>query len=285
MRDEVVAILRAAGCVFAEEEAELLFQAVGGDGGDRDGDGGGTSAGPWGADDGGGGEAAGRAERLESLVARRCAGEPLEHVVGWAEFCGLRIAVGPGVFVPRRRSEFLVGIALDLARDAGVIVDLCCGSAPFATALATQLPNAEVHAADIDAAQLAYARRNLAPFGDRASAHEGDLFEALPQRLRGQVDLLVVNAPYVPTDAIATLPAEARAFEPLTSLDGGVDGLAVHRRVAAGAPTWLAPGGHLLIETTEAQAAKMLTAFADAGLQAWLAEDEELEATVVIGRL
>jgi release factor glutamine methyltransferase len=264
MRDEVVATLRAAGCVFAEDEAELLFQAV--------------------RDDAGGPGNGQRSERLATLVARRCAGEPLEHVVGWAEFCGLRIAVGPGVFVPRRRSEFLVGVALGLAGRARVIVDLCCGSAPFATALAARLPDAQVHAADIDAAQLAYARQNLAPFGSRASTHEGDLFQALPQRLRGRVDLLVVNAPYVPSDAIATLPAEARAFEPLASLDGGVDGLAVHRRVAAGAPSWLAPGGHLLIETTEAQAEQMLAAFGDAGLQAWIEQDEELEATVVAGR-
>jgi release factor glutamine methyltransferase len=98
------------------------------------------------------------------------------------------------------------------------------------------------------------------------------------------VDLLVVNAPYVPTDAIATLPTEARVYEPLASLDGGPDGLAVHRRVAAGAPQWLAPGGHLLIETSEEQAEQMLEAFGEAGFKAWIAQDEELEATVVVGR-
>lgn len=258
MNEDVVARLRAAGCVFAEDEAELLFQAVK--------------------------EDAEPSRRLAESVARRCAGEPLEHVVGWAEFCGLRIAVGPGVFVPRRRSEFLVELAVDLGREARAVVDMCCGSAPFATVLATRLPSAEVHAADIDAAQLAYAQRNLAPFTSRARTHEGDLFQALPVRLRGSVDLLVVNAPYVPTDAIATLPAEARAFEPLASLDGGSDGLAVHRRVAAQATEWLAPRGHLLIETTEVQAELMLAAFGDAGLKAWIAQDEELDATVVVGR-
>lgn len=256
--------LRAAGCVFAEDEAALLTLAV---------EQAATQA-----------EDAEPVQLMEALVARRCAGEPLEHVVGWAEFCGLRIAVGPGVFVPRRRSEFLVELALDLGREARVAVDLCCGSAPFATVLAARLAGVEVHAADIDAAQLAYARRNLARFGRRASVHEGDLFDALPERLRGRVDLLVVNAPYVPTDAIATLPAEARAFEPLASLDGGADGLAVHRRVAAGAPAWLAARGHLLIETTEAQAEPMMEAFGAAGLKAWIAQDEEVEATVVVGR-
>lgn len=258
MDENVVTRLRAAGCVFAEDEAELLMQAV--------------------KDD------AEPSRLLATLVARRCAGEPLEHVVGWAEFCGLRIAVGPGVFVPRRRSEFLVELAVDLGRAARVAVDMCCGSAPFATVVAKRLPGVEVHAADIDAGQLAYARRNLAPFGRRASVHEGDLFQALPARLRGSVDLLVVNAPYVPTDAIATLPAEARAYEPLASLDGGADGLAVHRRVAAGASSWLAARGHLLIETTEAQAELMMDVFGEAGLKAWTAQDEELEATVVIGR-
>ena len=157
-------------------------------------------------------------------------------------------------------------------------------SAPFATVLATRLAGIEVVAADIDSGQLAYAQRNLAPFGRRASVHEGDLFEALPERLRGSVDLLVVNAPYVPTDAIATLPAEARAFEPLASLDGGEDGLAVHRRVAAGASSWLAARGHLLIETTEPQAELMMDVFDEAGLKAWIAQDEVLEATVVVGR-
>ena len=258
MTEDVVERLRAAGCVFAEDEAELLVQAVK--------------------------DEVEPSTRLAALVARRCAGEPLEHVVGWAEFCGLRIEVGPGVFVPRRRSEFLVELAVDLGREARAIVDMCCGSAPFATVLARRLPRAEVHAADIDAGQLAYARRNLAPFAGRAPVHEGDLFQALPERLRGSVDLLVVNAPYVPTGAIATLPAEARAFEPLESLDGGADGLAVHRRVAAEAPAWLAPRGHLLIETSEAQAEPMLDAFGEAGLKAWIAQDQELEATVVIGR-
>ncbi|GAA1984077.1 putative protein N(5)-glutamine methyltransferase [Catenulispora subtropica] len=251
--DAVVTRLRAAGCVFAEEEAELLI------------------------------EAAPDARALDGLIARRCGGEPLEHVVGWAAFCGLRIAVGPGVFVPRRRSEFLMETALALGRDAGVVLDLCCGAAPFATVLADRLPDAAVHAADIDAGQTAYARRNLAPFGGRAHVYEGDLYAALPKALRGTVDLLVVNAPYVPTSAIATMPAEARAHEPLASLDGGPDGLDLHRRIAAGAPEWLAPGGHVLIETSDAQAETTLAAFQGAGLKASIVEDDDVEATVVIG--
>ncbi|GAA2047981.1 putative protein N(5)-glutamine methyltransferase [Catenulispora yoronensis] len=261
--DAVTTRLRAAGCVFAEEEADLLI---------------GATTDP---------------ALLDDFINRRCAGEPLEHIIGWAEFCGLRIAVGPGTFVPRRRSEFLVQTALVTVLDADpippaiTILDLCCGVAPFATALATRLSAAghhlEIHAADLDPTQLAYARRNLAPFADRAHVHEGDLYSALPDTLRGSVDLLVVNAPYVPTSAIATLPAEARAHEPRASLDGGADGLDLHRRIAAGAPEWLAPAGHVLIETSQEQAATTLAAFRAAGLAARIVEDEDLDATVVIG--
>lgn len=264
----VVVRLRAAGCVFAEEEAELILDAA-----ER-------AAGP-----GRGDERAADIEALvDGMVARRCAGEPLEHVVGWAAFCGLRIAVTPGVFVPRRRTEFLVEQAMQVGRAAAVIVDLCCGAGPLAAALAVRLPLAEIHAADIDPAQTAYARRNLELFANRAHVHEGDLYGALPHTLRGRVDLLVANAPYVPVDAIATLPTEAREHEPVHSLDGGSDGLAMQRRVAAGAGMWLAPGGHVIVETSAHQAPHTRAVFADAGLDAWVAECEEMEATVVVGR-
>ena len=105
-----------------------------------------------------------------------------------------------------------------------------------------------MHAADVDPAAVACARRNLPP------VYQGDLYAALPERLRGRVDLLVVNAPYVPTAAIATMPPEARDHEPRVALDGGADGLDVQRRVAADAPAWLRPGGALLIETGADQA-------------------------------
>ncbi|AOR37099.1 methylase [Streptomyces fodineus] len=266
--EPVVARLRAAGCVFAEEEAELILDAAG------------RSTGP-----GSGEERAADVEVLvDRMVARRCAGEPLEHVVGWAAFCGLRIAVTPGVFVPRRRTEFLVAQAMRVGRDAALIVDLCCGAAPLATALAVRLPRAEIHAADIDPVQTASARRNLELFANRAHVHEGDLYAALPQALRGRVDLLVANAPYVPVDALATLPAEAREHEPVHSLAGGRDGLEIQRRIAAGADGWLAPGGHVIVETGEDQAPHTRALFAGAGLDAWVAECEEMEATVVVGR-
>jgi release factor glutamine methyltransferase len=251
--EAVVAALRDAGCVFAEEEAALLAAA------------------------------AGTPDRLASLVARRAAGEPLEHVVGWAEFRGLRIDVAPGVFVPRRRSEFLVGRALALAPEARVVVDLCCGSGALGAALAVALPGAELHAADIDPTAVACARSNLAPY--RGRVHHGDLFAALPAGLRGRIEILAANVPYVPTADLRLLPAEAREHEPSAALDGGPDGLAVLRRVATGAPGWLAPGGCLLAETSGRQAAAAERAFADAGLAAEVAVCEDSDAHVITGVL
>ncbi|MFF8451949.1 putative protein N(5)-glutamine methyltransferase [Streptomyces leeuwenhoekii] len=250
-RERVVAALRAAGCVFAEEEAELLLAAAGDPAG------------------------------LTALVERRAAGEPLELVVGWAEFRGLRITVEPGVFVPRRRTEFLVEQALAHAPEAAVVVDLCCGSGALGAALADALGDVEVHAADIDPAAVRCAGRNLAAYGGQV--HTGDLFEALPGGLRGRIDILAANVPYVPTGEVPLLPAEARDHEPPTALDGGEDGLDVLRRVAAEAPEWLALGGLLLVETSERQAAGALAAFTRSGLTARSAVSEQWYAHVVIG--
>ncbi|MET9773983.1 putative protein N(5)-glutamine methyltransferase [Streptomyces sp. NPDC006367] len=250
-RDSVVAALRAAGCVFAEDEAELILA---------------TARTP--------GEAA-------ALVERRVTGLPLELVLGWAGFHGLRIAVSPGVFVPRRRTEFLVDQALAHAPDAAVVVDLCCGTGAVGAALAAALGRPEVHAADIDPAAVRCARGNLAAAGGHV--HTGDLFEALPGTLRGRVGILAANVPYVPTGEVPLLPAEARDHEPLAALDGGADGLDVLRRVAAEAPAWLAPGGCLLTETSERQAPAAVAAFTRAGLTTRLAVCEELYAHVVIG--
>ncbi|MDT3399360.1 putative protein N(5)-glutamine methyltransferase [Streptomyces sp. B1866] len=256
LRAAVVTRLRTAGCVFAEDEARLLATA------------------------------AGSREELAALVDRRAAGLPLEHVVGWAEFGGLRIAVDPGVFVPRRRSEFLARRAAALGRRAvagagraAVVVDLCCGSGAVGAFLGDALGSVELYAADVDPAAVRCARRNVAPYGGRV--YEGDLYAPLPAALRGRVDVLVANAPYVPTDAVGLLPPEARLHEPRVALDGGADGLGVLRRVIAGAPGWLAPGGSLLVEASEPQAPELAEAAARAGLTPRVAGSEELSATVV----
>jgi release factor glutamine methyltransferase len=253
-----VTALRGAGCVFAEEEARLISAA-----------------------------ARSPAERAR-MVARRVAGVPLEHVVGWAEFCGLRIAVEDGVFVPRRRTEFLVQKGIRLAARAGgggrprcVVLDLCCGSGAVGAALVTALAPAELYAVDIDPVAAACARRNLGPLG--GEVFEGDLYGPLPPSLRGRVDVLAANVPYVPSADVRLLPAEAREHELRVALDGGPDGLTVLRRVAAGAPSWLAPGGFVLTETSQRQAPAATRAMAQAGLTAHVAASPETGATVVTG--
>jgi release factor glutamine methyltransferase len=214
------------------------------------------------------------------MVDRRVSGLPLEHVLGWAEFCDLRIAVDPGVFVPRRRSEFLARQALALAAPRAVVVDLCCGSGALGAVLAASYGQLELHAADIDPAAVRCARRNLGPAGGHV--HEGDLYEPLPAALRGRVGLLIANVPYVPSDEVALLPAEARVHEARVALDGGTDGLDVLRRVTAQAPRWLAPGGHLLFETSERQVPQAVATVVRDGLVPRVATCDDLEATVVI---
>jgi release factor glutamine methyltransferase len=245
----VISRLRAAGCVFAEDEADLLVAAAT------------TSA------------------ELDALVERRVAGLPLEHLLGWAEFHGLRITVRPGVFVPRHRTGFLVDVAVSLAPPDPVVLDLCCGSGALGAAFAAALPPGELHAADVEPAAVECARLNL----PGAHVHQGDLYDALPASLRGRVDVLLANVPYVPSDAVATMPPEARLHEPLVALDGGADGLDLARRVAAGAPQWLAPGGTLLIESSEQQAPVLAEILAAAGLAPRVHESDELGATVVTG--
>ncbi len=245
--------LRAAGCVFAEDEARLLC------------------------------EAAGDGAELEALAARRIAGEPLESVVGWAEFFGLRIAVEPGVFVPRKRSELVVREAARLAaaaRAGAVVVDLCCGSGAIGAAVASVVPGIELHVADVDPVAVGVARRNMRPFAGRA--HTGDLFAALPASLRGRVAVIAANAPYVPSAEIALMPPEARDYEPLAALDGGADGLDLHRRVAAGAGEWLAPGGALLIETSKHQAPTTAAILTAAGFSVRIMRDPEIGGTVAV---
>jgi release factor glutamine methyltransferase len=214
------------------------------------------------------------------MAAQRVSGLPLEQVIGWAEFCGLRIAVEPGVFVPRRRTEFLVQQARLLARPGDVIVDLCCGAGAIAAALAATVPGARVHAADVNSAAVRCARRNL----PGAGVYLGDLFGPLPGALRGHIAILTANVPYVPTAEIPLLPVEARLHEPRASLDGGPDGLDVLRRVAAAAPDWLAAGGHLLSETSEAQAPAAAAVLAAVGLTPQVVHSDELYATVITGR-
>lgn len=247
--EQLVATLRGAGCVFAEEEARLLLEAA--------------------ADPG----------QLARMVERRVAGVPLEQVLGFAEFAGIRVAVAPGVFAPRRRSTLLVRLAAAGLRTGDVVVDLCCGTGALGAAVLAAAPGVEVYAADLDPDAVACARRNLP--ADRV--FEGDLYDALPDALRGRVTTVVANAPYVPTDAIATLPPEARDHEHRVALDGGPDGLDVQRGVIAGAPGWLASGGRLLVETSRRQAPHTAALMTAAGLHTEVVTDDDVDGTAVVG--
>jgi release factor glutamine methyltransferase len=268
-KDPVITRLRAAGCVFAEDEARVIRAA------------------------------ARTPHELSQLVDQRVKGLPLEQVVGYAEFCGLRIYVETGVFVPRPRSEFLVDTAVALSTaPRPVIVDLCCGTGALGLATAARLTDrergapglgaarpgaAELHAADLDPAAVRCARRNVEPAGGRV--YEGDLFAPLPATLRGRVTILICNAPYVPTHEIPFLPAEARDYEHHVALDGGDDGLAVLRRAAAEARDWLAPGGRLLVETSERQGERMSDVMDDGGLIPEVHENEDFGSAVVTGTM
>jgi len=224
-------------------------------------------------------EAARDEQHLGELVERRTTGLPLEQVIGWTEFAGVRIELDPGVFVPRHRSELLAREAARMAAAGAVVVDMCCGSGALGAAVAAAVPGVELYAVDVDPGAARCARRNLAG----ATVLVGDLFEPLPDALRRRVRVIVCNAPYVPTAEISQLPPEARDHEPRPALDGGADGLDVVRRVATEAPAWLAPGGCLLVEASERQAADVAAALRGHGLAPRLVRDEELEATVVVG--
>ena len=248
-RTEAITRLRAAGCVFAEEEAAVLAEAA--------------------PDD----------ETLAALVGRRAAGEPLEQVAGYADFCGVRVHLRPGVFVPRVRSALLVRLAIREAHREATVVDLCCGSGALGLAVAQALPAITLHSADLDPVAVAVARDNLT-----TPVYRGDLFNALPHSLQGRIDVLLANVPYVATRHLPLLPAEARDHEPPTALDGGDDGLDIFRDVIDQAPHWLAPGGIVLSEITEAQIDAATAAVRTAGLEPEVTFDEDLEATIIGGR-
>lgn len=248
---QIVSRLREAGCVFAEDEARMLISA------------------------------AKEPVDLAQLVKQRALGYPLEHVIGWMVFYGLRIEVDPGVFIPRPRTEFLVRRAAEMAKPGSIVVDLCCGSGALGAALAATIEGIELYAVDIDPAAVQCTRRNITAAG--GVVFEGDLFEPLPARLRNKVDILLANVPYVPTSAIELLPSEARIHEARLALDGGVDGLDVQRRVALEAAQWLTPGGHLLVEVSERQAPQAVEIFARSGLIPTVSRLDDLDATVIIG--
>lgn len=236
--------------MFAEDEADLLLEAGDGD-----------------------------PVRLRALVQRRLAGEPLEVVLGWAAFDGHRVRVAAGVFVPRARTAVVVEQAARRLHRYDRVVDLCCGVGAISVALLGRVGALDLVAADVDPDATDVAAENI---GDRGIVVTGDLFAPLPERFREAVDVIAVNAPYVPSGEVATMPSEARDHERLVALDGGADGLDVHRRIADGAGAWLRPGGAVVIEVSAAQSGASAALFAAAGFTVAVERDDEVDGTCVV---
>jgi release factor glutamine methyltransferase len=245
----IAARLAAAGCVAPEEEAAQLVDAA------RDRD------------------------ELEALVGRRVTGEPLAWLVGAVDFCGLRVAVDAGVYVPRRHTELLARRAAALLPTAGVAVDLCTGTGAIARVLQAAVPSALVVATDVDPGAVACAREN------GVDALIGDLDEPLPPALLGAVDVMTAVVPYVPTTALQFLPRDVVAFEPLDALDGGEDGLRLLSAVVARSTRWLRPGGWLLLELGGDQAVAVARDMHAAGFgEVAVIQDEEGDDRGIQGR-
>ena len=210
-------------------------------------------------------------------------------MLGWAEFAGLRMLLEPGVFVPRRRTELLAAEAARFAAaiaDEGrtpVVLDLCCGAGAIGAA-AVPRPSSGSSSSPPTSTRPRCGPRDATSSRSAPGSSRATSSTPLPHDLLGRVDVLAVNAPYVPTEEIAMMPPEARDHEARVALDGGDDGLDVHRRVAASARDWLAPGGHLLIETSRRQAPTTAALVRAGGLVAHIVHDDEVDATVVIGR-
>ena len=222
--DDLAALLAREGFVSATEEAAQLIE-----------------------------RAAGKSELLDALVARRLTGEPLAWIVGGVEFCGLRVSVEPGVYVPRWQTEQLARRAAERLPVNGVGVDLCTGSGAIAMVMAAQRPHARVVAGDVDERAVACAA------GNGVEVYEGNLFAPLPGDLRGRVDVVVAVVPYVPASELPLLQRDTFTFESALAYDGGPDGTEVLRRVIEGTPGWLRDGGALLLELGGDQAERIAT--------------------------
>lgn len=247
---DVASRLAASGCVAAHEEAAELVTVAAGD-----------------------------PARLESLVIRRSRGEPLEWVVGSMAFCGIRVKVHTGVYVPRPQTEALARRAAALLPEEGIAVDLCTGAGAIARVLQVESPSAVVLATDADPAAVACAREN------GVDALLGHLDEPLPPTFLGAVDVITAVVPYVPTDQLPFLPRDVTAFEPRVALDGGEGGLSLLTSVVARSVRWLRPGGWLLLELGGDQAVHVTRKMAAAGfVDTAVLQDEEGDDRAIEGR-
>lgn len=207
-------------------------------------------------------------EQYAALVARRAAREPLQHLTGTAAFRHVELAVGPGVFVPRPETELLAGWAIEQAQlvagvsSPPVVVDLCTGSGAIAKAIVDEVPDAVVHAVELDEGALAWAERNLA--GTGVDLRHGDLATAFDD-LAGTVDVVVCNPPYIPLEAWESVAAEARDHDPHLALFSGDDGLDAMRVLEQRAALLLRPGGVVGAEHADVQGESAPAVFAATG--------------------
>ena len=225
-------------------------------------------------------------EKYLSLVARRAGGEPFPFLTGRIEFWGLELEVKPGAFVPRPSSELMVDRALSKLKKkkSPVVVDVCTGAGPIALAIADEIPKANVFGTDILDEGLVQGRKNARRLGiDNVTLKRGDMFEGLPNSVRGSVDMITGHIPYVPPDEIEDLPAEVREYEPLETLtDASDDGLFLIKRAIKEAPRWLKPGGWLLLEVSDDLPPKLRKLVRKAGLEDKGVASDEDELSVVV---
>jgi release factor glutamine methyltransferase len=250
-RVSVVQLLTEAGCIAAGGEADELIQAAAGD-----------------------------AEVLDDLVSRRITGEPIAWLTGAVTFCGLRLFVAPGVYVPRSQTEPLARRAATLLPSAGAAVDLCTGTGAIAAVLAAAVPTARVLATELDDQAVRCARRN------GVEVFEGFLEDPLPRAFEHRVDVLTAVVPYVPTGSLRLLPRDVQAFEPRLALDGGADGTDLLEEVVRRSARWLRPGGWILLELGGDQAEPIGRLLHDVGFEGLdVMADEDGDPRAICARL
>lgn len=207
----------------------------------------------------------GEVEAFRGFVERRRSGEPLQYIEGTVQFGPIEVAVDPRVLVPRPETEQLYEIACDTVEAPLVVIDLCTGSGNLAIALKHTFPAATIYATDISSDAVDLARENARTAGLDVTILLGDLFEPLPDHLRGRVDLIVSNPPYLAEAEHAGLPIDVRDHEPTTALVAGPVGDEVLARIAETASDWLRPGGVIVCEISEFHAPAISGRFAPLG--------------------
>ena len=196
-------------------------------------------------------------DRLDTMLARRVAGEPVQYILGSADFMGLRFRVNSDVLIPRQDTETLAEAALIAVRalpGTPRLLDLCAGSGCIGLSIASLAPHARVTLTDVSHEALEVARANQRVLGVEAELRQGDLFSAVEGE---HFDIVVSNPPYIPEGELALLQREV-GYEPTLALDGGADGLDFYRRIAEGAADHLRPGGSIYLEVGLGQARDVL---------------------------